>query len=261
MTDQTAIERVNEYFGSETVQNRLASVLGQHNTGPYIASVLLVVANNTRLQECSAQSIYTAALRAATLRLSVDPSTGQAHIVPRKGRADFQIGYKGWYFMAMRTNRYRYINVGEVWEGEIVTENRITGIHSITGQATSKRRIGWIGAFEMTNGFTHTTYWTVEEIHEHAKRYSPAYDQPDGPWKKETKKTERKTVLADLIKRWGYLDPADRAAVEQMEAEEESTELGRDDDSPETIEGEYTATEPEAPPAKRTAEEIIGAFM
>jgi recombination protein RecT len=240
MTDQTAaLTRVNEYFNNDIVRARMADILGQQNAGPYIASVLLVVANNTKLQECSSGSIYSAAMQAATMRLSVDPTAGHAYIIPRKGRAVFQVGYRGLYFMAMRTGKYRYINVGKVYEGEEVEEDRLTGLHKITGQKTTNRRIGWIGAFEMVNGFAHTVYWTVEEVHAHARRYSQAYDRDDSPWRTETEKMERKTVLANMLKQWGYLDPTDRAALASIEEEQAERQLGRDDD----IEGEIVQPE------------------
>jgi recombination protein RecT len=129
--------------------------------------------------------------------------------------------------MAVRTGKYRYINVGPIYEGMDVEENPLTGFHTITGKRQSDKITGWIGAFEMNpergqaTGFGKTMYMTVDEIHAHAKQYSPGYDNPKGTWKKETKKMERKTVLRLLIRRWGYLNPADAQALEEVEAEQQ----------------------------------------
>lgn len=223
----TAIQKMETYL--EKARPRFADIIGERNTGAYISSVLIAVKENKSLQECSMESIYVSALRAATLRLSVDQSTGQAYMVPFKGRATLVVGYKGLYDMAVRTGKYRYINVGPIYEGMEVEENPITGFHSITrvGPLNKDNIIGWIGAFEMNpargqvTGFGKTIYMTVEEIHEHAKQYSKSYNNPGSPWKTETRKMERKTVLRLLIRRWGYLDPSDVQTLEQVESESE----------------------------------------
>lgn len=230
---ETAIQKVSRFMDAEIVKSRFAEVLGGKSSGAYIASVIVAVKENEALMNCHLESIYTSALRAATLRLSVDPATGQAYLVPFSGRATLIVGYKGLYDMAIRTGKYRYINVGPIYEGQTVEENPITGFHSISGSPTAeakmnKKIIGWIGAFEMnpargqTTGFGKTFYMTVEEIHDHAKEYSKGYDNPKGVWKKETQKMERKTVLRLLLRRWGYLDPSDVTVLEQIEGEGET---------------------------------------
>jgi recombination protein RecT len=225
---ETAIVKISKYLESDTVLSRFAKVVGAKNAESYIASVMITVKDSKQLQECHPESIYTSALRAATLKLSTDPATGQAHLVPYSGKCTLQVGYKGLYDMAVRTGKYRYINVGPIYEGQIVEENQITGFHSISGSRTGNTIIGWIGAFEMnpergqSTGFGKTMYMTVEEIHEHAKRYSKSYGYKDAPWQKETPKMERKTVLRLMLRRWGYFDPNDVQTLNEVEAEEEA---------------------------------------
>ena len=217
MTDQVALAKVTKYFDSEVVRARFREVLGSRDAGAYISSVLLAVAGSNSLQECSLQSIYMSALRAASLRLSVDPSTGQAYLVPFKGDATLIVGYKGLQDMAVRTGKYRYINVGPVYEGEVIEEDRISGFHRFTGQRKSKKIIGWIAAFELYSGYGKTMYMTVDEVHDHAKKYSKAYNNQSSPWKSDPDKMERKTVLRLLLRRWGYLDPIDAATLDEVE--------------------------------------------
>jgi recombination protein RecT len=240
---EKGLARITNYLESDMVKARFKEVLGNRNAGAYITSVLIAVKDSKQLQECSPASIYTSAARAATLRLSVDPSTGQAYMVPYNGRATLIVGYKGLYDMAVRTNKYRYINVGPIYEGMNVEENPITGFHSITrdGDLNKDNIIGWIGSFEMMNGFGKTFYMTHDEIHDHAKAYSPGYDNPKGPWKKETRKMERKTVMRLLLRKWGYLDPSDVQTLENIESD------------PEAIEGIYA---PEIPEYDENAEEV-----
>jgi recombination protein RecT len=220
--EEKGMTRIANYLEAAPVQKKFSEIMGERGAKSYVASVLIAVAESTSLQKCAPDSIYISALRAATLRLSVDASTGQAYLVPFKGRATLIVGYKGLHDMAVRTNRYRYINVGPVYEGEEVIENRMTGLHSMNPHSprTSKTVIGWIGAFEMVNNYAHTLYMTCEEIHEHAKQYSKGYDNADGAWKKETAKMERKTVLRLLLRRWGFLDPADVQQLNQIDEDE-----------------------------------------
>jgi recombination protein RecT len=244
--EEKAIVRISNYLDAPTVKARFASVVG--NADAYISSVMITVRESKQLQECQPESIYLSALRAATLKLSTDPATGQAYIVPFKGRATLIVGYKGLYDMAVRTGKYRYINVGPIYEGQEVEENQITGFHSIKGTPTNKDHIiGWIGAFEMnpergqTTGFGKTFYMTVEEIHEHAEAYSKGYGTPnkDGIlvdykgkptiWHTEVHKMERKTVMRLMLRRWGYLNPTDAQTLEEIEAEQEPIDVESSD--------------------------------
>ena len=230
----TSIQKVSDYMRSERVWSSFAEVVGSHNAGAYISSVLLSVASSTKLQECASASIYISALRAATLRLSVDPSTGQAYLVPFGGKATLIVGYKGLYDMAVRTGRYRYINVTPIYEGETIQPDRISGLvtpTSLGGSKKSDKVIGWLGAFEMNPergqslGYTHTLYMTVEEIHAHAQKYSKSYSYKDSGWQTDPAAMERKTVLRLLLRKWGYLDPSDIQALESIEAEPEAIDV------------------------------------
>ena len=218
--EEKGLTRITNYLEAAPIQKRFTEIMGERGAKSYVASVLIAVAESQSLQKCAPDSIYISALRAATLRLSVDSSTGQAYLVPFKGRATLIVGYKGLHDMAIRTNRYRYINVGPIYEGMTVTQDIYSGWDKVEGQKKSDKVLGWIGAFEMINGYAHTLYMTVEEIHAHAKQYSKGYDNPDGSWQKETPKMERKTVLRLLLRRWGFLDPADVQQLNHIDDDE-----------------------------------------
>ena len=228
MTEQTAItqySKIKTYMRSEIIRKQFADVVGNHNAGAYISSVLLAVSASDKLQKCTVQSIVISAMRAATLRLSCDPSTGQAHMVPFKNVATFIIGYKGIYQMAIRTGKYRFINMIKIYEGETVTENRMTGQHDIQGNKrdASAKITGWMLYFQLTNGFSKTFYMTVPEIHTHAAHYSPSYNYDTSAWKTNTQDMEAKTVLKLGLSKWGYLDPND---VMAMQASDEAVGEG-----------------------------------
>jgi len=242
--------KVIKYMGSDMVRSRFSDIVGENNAASYIGSVLLSVAENQALQQCSPQSVYTSAMRAATLRLSVDPSLGQAYLVPFKGSATLIVGYKGLHDLAVRTGKYRYINAGPVYEGEVVNEDRISGFHSLGGARTSKKIIGWIAAFEMFDGYAKTMYMTVTEIHEHARKYSKSYNSDKSGWKTDTDKMERKTVLRLLLRRWGYLNPTDAATLAEIDNGEVEP----------AIEGEIinrVPEEPEEPKQPKNEDELL----
>jgi recombination protein RecT len=249
MTNEIAV-----YMQKDAVKSHFIELMGNHDGTAYIQSVLLAVANEPKLQQCTPESVYISALRAATLHLSVDPSLGQAYLVPFKNRktgkdiATFIPGYKGLYDMAIRTGKYRYINVDHLYEGETIEIDRITGYGKLGGGKIGDAITGYFAAFEMLNGFFKIIYMSVEEIEAHAQQYSRNYGYEDSLWKKEHDKMCRKTILRILIRKWGYIDPADASVL--SEAEEGQADL---------VEGEIVesdnGTEPE--PKENKPQETI----
>jgi recombination protein RecT len=207
---------------SDEIRSRFSEVIGSQNAGGYISSVLIAVAENEALQKCTATSVISSALRAATMRLSVDPSTGQAYLVPFKGKATLIVGWRGIYHMALRTGKYQYINLFKVYEGEEVIEDRMKGIHSLMGVKKSGEVIGYMLSFGLRNGFAKTFYMTVEECAEHGAKYSRTFGYQDSVWKKDPHTMYKKTVMRLGLTRWGYLEPSD---LQAMSTADESVEL------------------------------------
>lgn len=216
MTDNSnnKLAVIRNYMRSEGILTRFAEVLGgDRQASAYVSSVVLAVGSNPTLAECSMTSIATSAMRAATLRLSCDPGIGQAYLVPFKGKAILVIGYKGLRDMAIRTEKYRYLNVSKIYEGETVVEDRITGVHHLEGGKRSSKIVGWLFYMELYSGFCKSEYMSCEEIHAHAAKYSKSYSFPDSPWKTSTEQMEKKTSLRLGLLHWGYLDPYDVMAM------------------------------------------------
>jgi recombination protein RecT len=225
-TKPTGIQLIKSYILSPEVKERFTDMMGS-DAMYYLNQVLILVANSDDLQKCSPQSILTSAMRAASLRLSVDPVHGQAWIIPYKNRrtgkdeAQFQLGYKGVYELAMRTNLYRFINVVKVFEGEELIENRMTGNHTIGGHRTGDKVIARMLYFQLFTGFEKTFPMTVKQIEDHAKHYSQAYNSPRSKWNDpmERPKMEDKTVLVNGLRRWGRFNAADKDMLNEIESE------------------------------------------
>ena len=130
---------------------------------------------------------------------------------PAELEAHFQPGYRGLKQMAMDTNKYRYINSGPVYEGETVIEDRISGLHHIEGHKLSNKVEGWIAAFELYSGYAKTFYMTVDEIHEHAKKYNPGgYESIKGGWKRYKKADKEYQKLKEKSKMYrDYIEKVD----------------------------------------------------
>ena len=214
----TPMTRIKNYMLSPEVKERFSDMMGPSGIY-YLNQVLIVVANSTTLQQCAPESILISAMRAASLRLSVDPAQGQAWIIPYKGKATFQLGYKGVYELAMRTRLYRYINVSEIYDGEKISQDRFTGMHVISGSKLSNKVIAYMLYFELVDGFKKTFVMTVEEIDAHAARYSQSYNDSRSKWHDpvERPKMEKKTVLSNGLRKWGRFNASDLETINEIE--------------------------------------------
>mgnify|MGYP003609419173 CR=1 FL=1 len=165
------------------------------------------------------------------MRLTCDPALGHAWLVPYKNKnggleAQFQAGWKGIQHMALRTGKYRYINVAPVFEGEEVIEDRITGSLKIEGILSSpKKEKGLIASFALLSGLQKSIYMTNEEMEDHGRKYSKGYSKADGIWMTNKRAAYHKTILLKLLRTYGYLDPSDAAILEEEQAEVSDLEL------------------------------------
>jgi len=185
------------------IKERFSEILGKNAAG-FTSALLNIWNNNRMLQSCDPRSIFGAAGLAATLKLSITPSLGQAYVVPYKGQATFQIGTKGLIQLAHRTGKYVALHAGKVREGELRGFNPVTG-EPITGEKISDEVVGYVAYMRLNNGFEKTLYMSKDEIEEHAKKYSQSYGKSFSPWTTNFDAMASKTVLKKLLNAWGML--------------------------------------------------------
>lgn len=200
----------------------------------FIASITSAVATNPALQECEPSSIVAGALVGEALELSPSSVLGEYYLVPFKNskegvtKAQMQIGYKGYLHLAIRSGQYKDIDVFEIHEGEFKGRDKDTGkfkFEFIENEAErlSKPVIGYMGYFELLNGFRKTLYISKEEMEKHANTYSKAFNLEDYKklqagqipekdlwkyssfWYKNFDTMAFKTVLRQLISKWGIM--------------------------------------------------------
>lgn len=214
---------LNALIRQDNIKSRFQELLGQKAPG-FLSSLLNVVNSSNQLKQCNPQEILASAAIAAALDLPIDPNLGFAYIVPYRERnvyrPQFQMGYRGFVQLALRTGMYKNINATHVYEGEIERYNRITGevVFSDEG-AISDKIVGYIAYFKLLNGFEKYEYWTVDQVKAHAKRFSAAYksDKPS-PWTTDFDAMATKTVLKHLLSRYGILSIEMQAALKADQA-------------------------------------------
>lgn len=214
-------------IGSQSVQQRFEKMLGKKSAG-FLSSLLTLTNNNRLLATANPKTILAAAATAASLDLPINPSLGKAWIVPYKGSAQFQIGYKGVIELAMRTGKMKHIIMTPVYEGEITNWNRFTETYT-PGEKVSENVVGYFARFETVNGFSKTAYWTKEEVTAHAKRFSKAFNS--GPWQSDFDAMACKTVLLSIMKTYAPM------SIEMQEALESDGKVATINES--TGEAEY----------------------
>jgi len=204
----TPVQRLKNALSAESVKEQFKNALA--DSAPlFVASLIDIYASDRNLQECEPGAVIMEALKAATLRLPINKNLGFTYIVPyrNKGKAEpqMQIGYKGLIQLAMRTGEYRYLNAGVVCEGELKAYDKLTGRMDLSGERKSNEVVGYFAYLELLNGFSKAVYWTKEQVIEHAKRFSKAFNSDYSPWKTDFDAMALKTVLRNLITKWGIM--------------------------------------------------------
>lgn len=200
MMKPAAISRIKDMLGNERKANA------------FITSVLSAVSQNGLLQKSKPETVLQAAMMAASLDLPINQNLGFAYIVPYKGNAQFQIGYKGLIQLAQRSGQFKTISATPIYEGQLVEENPLEGF-KFDFTVKGEKVVGYAGFFRLINGFEKTLYMTVEQIQSHAKQYSQSYGKDYSPWKSDFDAMATKTVLKMLLSKFAPLSTEMQRAV------------------------------------------------
>lgn len=270
------------YMSNAAVKNQINAVVGKHSEG-FITSIVSAVQTNPALQECTKQSILSAALLGESLKLSPSPQLGHYYIVPFKNNkikdeygnpiteAQFQLGYKGYLQLAIRSGQYKKINVLAIKQGELVRYDPLEETIEVNliddEQAREQAQtVGYYAMFEYTNGFRKSMYWSKQKMLSHADRYSQAfslnatsgrfpkvsyadfeagnYPQQDAWkyssfWYKDFDGMAIKTMIRQLISKWGIM------SIEMQQAYEADMAVIREDGSKDYVDFDEQASTPQ----------------
>ena len=205
----------NALISKEGFQKRFDELLGAR-APQFISSMVTMINDDPYMMEVFRDnpiSIIKAGLRAAAYDLPIDPALGQAYIVPfrNKGKmeATFIIGYKGLYQLAVRTGVYKKINVVDVRQGELISYDRLTEEAELKWYINDEERqkvpiAGYLAYFELKNGMRKVIWRTTEEINYHERKFRKGASPSKG-WRDNWEAMASKTVLRELLGKWGLL--------------------------------------------------------
>lgn len=259
---------LSAYLTQDAVKDQINSVIGGKNGQRFIASIVSAVNNNPALQECTNQSILSGALLGQSLNLSPSPQLGQYYLVPyddkERGKvAQFQLGYKGYIQLAIRSGQYKKLNVIAIKEGELIRYDPLNEEIEVKlieeeDEREQAETVGYYAMFEYINGFRKTLYWSKKKMEAHAQKYSPGYrsDRKRGTkytfWSKDFDGMAYKTMLRQLISKWGIMSidlvtaiDSDMAVINEdgtksyVETEEQVIDI---DQLPQPVEAEVQKT-------------------
>lgn len=218
------------YLTQDAVKDQISKVVGGKDGQRFISAIISATTVNPALQECTNQSILSGALLGESLKLSPSPQLGQYYLVPyneaSKGKvAQFQLGYKGYIQLALRSGQYKKLNVLAIKEGELIRFdplNEEIEVKLIEDEAERENAetVGYYAMFEYMNGFRKAMYWTKAKMEAHALKYSPGYasDKKKGNkytfWSKDFDGMAYKTMLRQLISKWGVMSIEMQTALE-----------------------------------------------
>ena len=220
----------------------------KERTPQFLSSVITAVNNNTSLQACDPNHILKCAMDSASLGLDVNPNLGLASLVPynrsfqQNGKwykqtiPQFQIQWKGFVQLALRSGQYTALNVDVVFADEFKGKDIVTGkvkIESVEDGLRSKyvsstdyddaKKQGIVGIvffFELVNGFQKVEYWTLETCRQHARAYSKSYqndiheNKKASVWSTNFVAMAKKTVVKNTLNKFGPLSIEMAKAIE-----------------------------------------------
>lgn len=239
----------------------------------FTSSIISAVSANPALQECEAGTIVSAALLGESLNLSPSPQLGQYYLVPFNDnknhckKAQFQLGYKGYIQLAIRSGYYKKLNVLAIKKGELVKLDPLEEEIEVQliddgEQREQAETIGYYAMLEYQNGFKKVIYWSIRKMMAHADKYSAAFsaemyekiqngEVPEKDmwryssfWYKNFDGMAYKTMLRQLISKWGIM------SIEMQDVYSKDMAVINEDGETEyidTIDTTYTEVEQQEP--------------
>jgi len=221
---------ITSFLSIPAVREQINNVVGQRSQ-TFITSVVSAVNANPALAECTNQSIFSGALLGESLNLSPSPQLGSFYLVPYKNtktgqtEAQFQMGYKGYVQLAIRSGQYKKLNVLPIKQGELINFdplNEEIEVNLIEDEVQREKTptIGYYAMFEYTNGFRKAIYWSKEKMENHAEKYSKGYKAHKGYtfWEKDFDAMACKTMIRQLLSKWGIMSIEMQTAFEKDHA-------------------------------------------
>lgn len=167
---------------------------------------LSAISTNPKLASCTPASFLGAMMNAAQLGLEPNTPLGQAYILPYKNKgvleAQFQLGYKGLIDLAYRSGEVELVQAHVVYENdkfecEYGLDAKLVHVPADKDRGNA---IKVYAMFKTKSGGYGYEVMSMEDIREHAKKYSQAYSSSYSPWTTNFEEMAKKTVLKKCLK-------------------------------------------------------------
>ncbi|HHX82633.1 MAG TPA: recombinase [Pseudomonadaceae bacterium] len=245
------MDRLKRVLYADSIQQQFQNAL-RENAGAFVASIIDLYSSDNYLQQCSPDDVVKECLKAATLKLPINKQLGFAYVVPYKGKPQFQIGYRGYIQLAMRSGQYKHLHAGAIYEGMSIKQDYLRGSIEIQGEPKSNKVQGYFAHMELLNGFSKTLYMTHAEVLAHAKRYSAGFSRAGSAWQTNFDEMATKTTTRLLLSKYGIMSTEMVTALTSDHQETEdavAAEIAAEANS-EIIDVEYTTEDDEAQPTE-----------
>lgn len=219
------------YLTQDAVKDQINKVIGGKDGQRFMTSIISATNANPELQECSNNSILSAALLGESLKLSPSPQLGCYYMVPFNNKktgmkeAQFILGYKGMIQLAIRSGQYKKMNVMAIKEGELIRYDPLeeeieVNLIEDEYEREQAKTVGYYASFTYLNGFKKAIYWSRQKMEAHAERYSAGYKAKKGYtyWEKDFDGMAMKTMLRQLLSKWGIMSIEMQTAYEADQA-------------------------------------------
>ena len=189
---------------SPDIYAKIQEMLGR-KPDSYITSVMQVLSSNSMLAGVNTDSITGAVFTACAMNLPLNNNLGLAYIVPFKGAAQLQVGYKGYLQLAQRTGQIESINAIAVYDTD-TEESVLSRLTSLIPKKVTGNVIGYTARLKTVTGFVAVVTMTSDELWEHAYKYSQTYKAAENKgqnysvWHQNFDAMAKKTVLKALMK-------------------------------------------------------------
>jgi recombination protein RecT len=270
----TNLPAIRKTLTSENMQATIRQRIGQ-KAGTFTTSLLDVIGDTPALQQCDPALVVKEALKAAALDLPINKNLGFAYVIPynesrkdgnkwiKEMRPSFQMGYKGFIQLAIRTGQFKHLNAGVVYKGEEMVEDRIKGTVQIFGERTGDKVVGYFAYMQLVNGFEKAVAWTADMVVRHAEKFSKSYSGKSSPWKTDFDAMAKKTMILQLKNYMPMTIEMSQAMAADFSDTRPSSEHEADNQANqeyidiEPVQEKVNTQEPEEPPAsdKMTDEE------
>lgn len=283
----------SSYLTCDLVRKKINEMVGGRDGQRFITSIISAVSVNPALSECEYGTILSAAMLGESLKLSPSPQLGQYYMVPFNDKkrgckvAQFQLGYKGYIQLAIRSGYYKKINVISIKEGELIRfdpleEEIEVNLIEDEMEREAAPTIGYYTMFEYHNGFKKAMYWSKAKMIAHADKFSQAFSKDavkardpkynkvsfadfeagkvsdkdmwlySSFWYKDFDGMAYKTMLRQLISKWGIM------SIELQNAIDKDMAAIHEDGTVDYVDNmSFAPQEPEEPQADPIQGEVI----